>query len=166
MPQLHQPVDITRPIAALNRWVSRDEAITDPYAQIVGTEWSHSEFLRVQDRIHEARERLATAKTLQPNWDSYGAEPPNKRSRAVAVRILDVLQQKSIPPTRLVASAEGGIGIVFTDGDRYADIECLNSGEIMVAAYSGQQVPEVWEVEPTDDGISAALERIRVHIAA
>ena len=45
---------------------------------------------------------------LAPNWDSYGAEPPNARSRALATCILGLLQRQVLSPTRIVASAEGG----------------------------------------------------------
>ena len=103
---------------------------------------------------------------MAPNWDSYGAEPPNVQSSESAGRILSLLQQQLMSPTSLVASAEGGVGIIFSDAEKYADIECLNSGEILMAMYIGREPPVVREIGSTDAELNAAIEIIRVDLAS
>ena len=103
---------------------------------------------------------------LSPNWDSYGAEAPNDFSKRCAIIIVEMLKSFGIRPTEVSASAEGGVAILFLDGDRYADIECLNCGEILAVTYTGKQQPIVWEVEKTDTAITDTLGRIRDHFAS
>ena len=169
MAHLHQPLERRPTSAAVYQRLPRDEAITR-FSRNIGQEidsWrKRSEFLRVDARLAEARERLASMALLAPNWDSYGAEPPNARSRALTTCILGLLQRQVMSPTRIVASAEGGVGIIFSDGERYADIECLNSGEILTAIYSGQDTPLVQEIGSAVAELTAAIERIRVHVAS
>jgi hypothetical protein len=101
---------------------------------------------------------------LRPNWDSYGAPAPNGRSIANAIRVLNLLESLNLDPTKILPSAEGGVGICFVREDRYADIECSNEGEVLGVYYVGSQMPALLETDATDASISAALERIRNHI--
>jgi len=114
---------------------------------------------------HDRRRVYALAK-LRLNWDSYGAPAPNESSVANAIRVLNLLETLNLDPTRILPSAEGGVGICFVRGDRYADIECSNEGEVLGVYYVGEQMPTLLETDATDAAISAALERIRNHIRA
>ena len=58
-----------------------------------------------------------------------------------------------------IPSAEGGVGITFVAGDKYADIEFLNSEEILAVTSEGQERPTVWELPNTAD-IKQSLQRI------
>lgn len=55
-----------------------------------------------------------------------GAEPPNLFALRWAAAFIQQLENDDFLPTGVVASAEGGIGIYFIDGNKYADLECLN----------------------------------------
>jgi len=115
-------------------------------------------------RGYQNRWRVYALAKLRPNWDSYGAPVPNGRSVANAIRVLNLLESLNLDPTRILPSAEGGVGICFVRGDRYADIECSNEGEVLGVYYIGSQTPVLIETDATDASISAALERIRNHI--
>jgi hypothetical protein len=115
-------------------------------------------------RRDQNRVRIQALVGLRQNWDSYGAPPPNERAASNAIRVLNLLESIRLDPTRILASAEGGIGICFIRGDRYADIECSNEGEVLGVYYIGPQMPALLETDASDASILAALERIRDHI--
>ncbi|MGO9400576.1 MAG: hypothetical protein ACLP19_22450 [Xanthobacteraceae bacterium] len=103
--------------------------------------------------------RLATDASL---WTDAG--PPSDLATAWARLVLDQLQSDKLLPTKVVASAEGGVGLCFVDGIKYADIECLNSGTILGVISDKRARPVVWEVEQNARGIARATERIREFI--
>lgn len=94
------------------------------------------------------------------------AEPPSDVAIAWAQLVIQQLEADDLMPTRVVASAEGGVGICFIDGIRYADIECLNSGTILAVISNTRDRPIVWQVEPTARGFARASEGIREFINA
>ncbi len=169
MPYLLPSETCGNPNPAMYRPFSRDEAISTDYAKLMEERLSNlnkSEYFQKHKRFMELREQLIPITYLKPNWDSYGAEPPNEKARTKAAQILSNLEVAALLPTRLVPSAEGGVGFCFVEADRYADIECLNTGEILAAMYCGQQDPDVWEIDHSSESIQAAIEQIREHIAA
>ena len=102
---------------------------------------------------------LDDLRTLKNNWDSYGAPKPNERSFVLAEQVLDVLRKASFLPDRIVPSGEGGVGIVFSRGRLYADFECFNDGELLIAMSDRTGNPIVKPVAL--DGIADAITRIR-----
>ena len=101
--------------------------------------------------------KLETDSSLWP----AGSEPPSPDTVAWASIILDHLADKGFAPTCVVASAEGGTAVCFVEGDRYADIESLNSGVILGVLSRKQYRPVVWEIEQNVPGIARAVDRIR-----
>jgi hypothetical protein len=101
---------------------------------------------------------------LPGDWNGYNSEPPNEFARQVAKQIL-LSATNVLVPTRVAPSAQGGIGICFYGrNNKYADIECLNTGEILATLSDGRGRPEVWDVRPIDS--RGALERIGKYIAS
>jgi len=129
-------------------------------------EIDRSAYWRSKARFIEARRRLNSTKTLARGWDTYGAEAPNDMARALARKILDALEADLLPPTHLMASAEGGIAISFVEGDNRAEIEIYNTGEIAAATYSGSSEPMVWELSNTESALKNAITEIRVRLTA
>lgn len=109
---------------------------------------------------------LFELKNLEANWDSYGAPPPNARSLFEAQRILTrLVDEEAMSPSRVVPSAEGGVGIVFVQDDRYADFECFNDGAIAaVISDRSRGTPKVWNVD--DRSLSDSIQRIREFLDA
>ena len=100
---------------------------------------------------------LATDNSLWPE----DADPPSELALAWANVVINQLCDDNLLPTRIVASAEGGVGICFVDGNRYADIECLNTGAILGVISNRSDRPIVWSVQQDARGIARASERIR-----
>ena len=83
---------------------------------------------------------------LEDDWNGYGAEAPNERARSAAGEVLDLLDDLECSPSRIIASADGGISLVFLIPGGYVDIECCNEGDILVGFQRSGQAPEVEEV--------------------
>jgi hypothetical protein len=101
-------------------------------------------------------EYIEEMRSLHDDWNGYGSEAPNPFAIDFAKQI--VLSAKAIVPTRVVASAQGGVGICFSSAEKYGDIECLNTGEILATVSDGKGIPEVWEVKGAES--EGAIERI------
>ena len=66
-------------------------------------------------------------------------------------RALEEFERAGILPNAVVASAEGGVGIVFVRSARYADVEFLNDGDILMSTYCGEKAPVVRELPSAAD---------------
>src|ERR1017187_9257779 len=119
-----------------------------------------------QDRFTAALNELKLITGLQNGWDSYGAEAPTPASASIAKRVLSILQHSNMPPSRVAASAEGGVGICFVEGEKYADIEIFNDGEMLATTYRGDSEARIWELESGDASITEAIKQIRAHLSA
>ena len=84
--------------------------------------------------------------SLRRDWDSYGAEPPSANAIDNARKALEKLKEADIVPNAVVPSAEGGVGIVFVRFARYADVEFLNEGDILMSTYYGEEASVVHEL--------------------
>ena len=89
-----------------------------------------------------------------------GAEPPSVHAQVLASVMLQQFQADHTPPTRIVSSAEGGVAICFVNGDKYADVEFLNTGEILSVVSNRRDTPIVWQVEPSSRDFTLAALRI------
>jgi hypothetical protein len=105
---------------------------------------------------------LQTDSSLCPE----GAEKPQDRAIVLAFAVLSRLEDDMQRPSKVVASAEGGIAICFTKDDDYADIECFNDGAILGVTSNRRDRPDVWEIEPSASGIARASIRIRSFFSA
>ena len=117
-------------------------AVTGRYVPAEGIE-------RVFSPYFAKLKAIAVDKSLVP----VGAEIPSETSLKWAATILQHLRDVSFPPTKVTASAEGGVAICFIQGDAYSDFECLNTGEILGVTSNRKDRPSVWEVECSARGI-------------
>lgn len=83
---------------------------------------------------------------LIEDWNSLGSEPPNKRAITNAANVVRYLDEQGSRSRRMEASAEGGVCISFFSGDKYAAIECFNTGDTLAVTSIGDDVT-VWEIE-------------------
>ena len=110
-------------------------------------------------RFAELQDELDRLQGLSEGWDSYGAPPPNENSIEEATKILTLYEHLNLIPARIVPSSEGGVAIVLVRADKYADVECLNDGDVLAATYQGDEEPDVWQVIQPE----ATVKRIRQH---
>jgi hypothetical protein len=116
--------------------------------------------------LTKAQSKLWELTQIRSNWDTYGAPAPNEVALENAVRILERMKPFDLMLANIVPSAEGGVGFCFSRGDRYADIESSNDGDIIGVRYVGMQTPVLIETDGTDNSIEAALQQVRNHIRA
>jgi hypothetical protein len=119
--------------------------------------------LEAGNRIAALCEEVDEMRWLQPDWNGYASEPPNEFGRDLAKQIL-LTATNILVPNRVAPSAQGGVGICFYRGNKYADVECLNTGEILATTSDGTGRPQVWEVKPSE--VKGALERLGQFIAS
>jgi hypothetical protein len=115
------------------------------------------------NRIAALCEEVDEMRWLQPDWNGYGSESPNEFARDLAKQILLSATNVAVP-NRVAPSAQGGVGICFYRDNKYADVEFLNTGEILATTSDGTGRPQVWEVKPSE--MKGALERIGQFIAS
>jgi hypothetical protein len=107
--------------------------------------------------IHSDKVRSLLA--LQENWDGDGAPAPNMVAGLNADRIMTTLRELDFHESRIMPSVEGGIAIAFQSGNKYSDLEALNSGAILAVRSDRRSDPVVWEIQPA--AISETLKALR-----
>lgn len=170
MPVLAAPSMTVSPALGIYRIVGEnDEATsTGQYSERVRQnllEFYASASLRNKTLFTDARQRLEAAAHLPRNWDTYGAEPPNRLALALASRLFYFLERASVPPNRVAPSAEGGVAFSFVERASRAVIEVYNTGEVAAATYSDTGQPTVWGLEIAEPSLQDTISRIRVHLA-
>lgn len=108
-------------------------------------------------------EHLAKLRSLR-KVDPIGGkevEAPSQSSIDWAAEVLGVFKDLSVAPAKVMPSAEGGVALYFVSDDKYCDIECLNTGEILGVVSNRHDRPIVWEVTHNVDSIAQAAIRIR-----
>lgn len=116
------------------------------------------------DWLVNAYKRLAGFSLLERDWDSYAAEPPSAASIEMARYVLSRLARKDFRPTDIDPSVEGGVCLSFRRGNRYGDVECFNSGDVLAVTSLGGVETDVWEVDDVDHDLSSTLERLRAFV--
>jgi hypothetical protein len=109
--------------------------------------------------------RLHDVARLPDNWNSYGAVAPNATALANAQNFLHELSELDFEPSRIDPSAENGVCISFRAGNRYADIECFNSGDVLAVTSDGSGQPQIWEIiAASGDDLRMAVAQIRTFV--
>src|SRR5690242_21772986 len=115
---------------------------------------------------------LALDRTMQDlasitlGWDSYGGEMPTQVAISNATAIASKFINNGLIPDAIAPSAEGGVAICFMRNDKYADIECFNSGEILAVRYSSQDDPKAWVIEASASASDATLQTVSNYLSA
>ena len=114
--------------------------------------------------LPQIRQSLTTL-GLAPEWPEESIVAPAPRASRSADCALRLLAELGLQPDRLFPDLDGGVGLVFTGTGRYADLQFLNSGEV-VATCSDRSggTPRVWRIQSGDPGWRAAFETIRAFL--
>lgn len=91
---------------------------------------------------------------------------PSEDSLSEARALLGRLRASNFVPSRVMPSAEGGIGICFEDGERYADFECTNDGRITGVISDRKGFVEAFAVDRSFEGESQAIAKVREFLGA
>ena len=112
-----------------------------------------SDYVRRKIAQLEAEKKLKQLLLLPENWDSYGSERPSTTAIAAAGSIAVAFIEFGLIPDAITPSSEGGIAICFVRNQKYADVECFNSGQVIAVRYSTNDDPKAW---PAADPIARA----------
>lgn len=153
------------PLAAGERSRSSKESFRWPPQSATGCQATGVTLLdERKEWMVEACKRLSRFASLQDDWDSYGAEAPSQVSLDAARSVLRVLAEVDFETTSVDASAEGGVCLSFQHGDRYGDVECFNSGEVLAVTSDGGDATEAWELKDLEQGLRSTLNKIRAFV--
>jgi|HubBroStandDraft_6_1064221.scaffolds.fasta_scaffold174510_2 hypothetical protein len=135
------------------------------FRQLIAEARSTSKFLQLQDTYQELRSSLDACAALADNWDSYDAAKPTRHSIEAADKFLTSLFAELFMPSRVIPSAEGGVAVYFSSGNRTAYVEYRNSREVILAMFDDHSDPIIIELTESDADESRALSLIRAYIA-
>ncbi|MGB7913499.1 MAG: hypothetical protein WCF59_14885 [Desulfobaccales bacterium] len=96
--------------------------------------------------IRNCRHELEQMHHLSNNWNGYGSIPPNATAIKNTQDVLDNLYEMNLAPVSVAPSAEDGVTISFTKGNKHAVIECYNDGDIIAMTYRGENQPDIWQM--------------------
>lgn len=102
--------------------------------------------------LEDALRRVDRLRSMPLNWDAGGAASPNTRSIGQASEVIVQLARMNLRPAFIDPSTDEGVCVSFRSGNRYADIECFNSGDILAATSLDDGETEVWNVPRHDLG--------------
>ena len=114
--------------------------------------------------LAECSRQLEELRELEHDWDSYGAAPPNDVALSLATKVLQHLSEAGLPAPCINASAEEGVCMSFRTSDLYADIECLNSGEVVAGTLDALGKQHVWDVGSSQPEMMQTVRLIRSHL--
>jgi len=154
------------PLAENNAVGQAGQALWTRVNDQLGDSVRNSVFWTATILLNRAQMQLAALASLKSNWDTYGASAPNQVALDNGVRLLEHMTPIELSVLNIVPSAEGGVGFCFAVGNRYADIESSNEGDILGVKYVGTDMPVLIETDGSDASIEAALEQVRTHISA
>lgn len=103
---------------------------------------------------------------MPANWDSYGSECPSQLAISAAAAIANAFISFGLIPDAIVPSAEGGIAICFVRNQKYADIECFNSGDILAVRYSQNEDPKAWALQANAVASDANIQAFSKYLSA
>lgn len=122
-------------------------------------EFTTSAVWALEEMKRFAKDRIDRALALNSDWNSYGAPVPSAEAGTLAKQIIDSLESDFFFAPEIVPSSEGGIAATFSDIERFAQIECLNSGTVLVTTFSKTEEPSVVALKSSE--VRRAVQTIR-----
>jgi hypothetical protein len=110
-----------------------------------------SRYVELEQAFTLLKDQLSRLRTLKTDWDSYRAPAPNEGALAASEAALGVLRSLNVQPTAILPSADGGVGICFTQNQRYAHIEFENSGGTWVLTFGAETPAQTWQLPSNNE---------------
>ena len=111
--------------------------------------------------------RLEGLKDLSHGWNGHAAPAPTAGAIDTARQFLTALLREGYEPTRLTASAVGGVAVTCRLGDRKVLTEFYNDGKVH-ALFADDATLQLHTraVEPTVQGFGKVIEEMRAYLNA
>lgn len=117
----------------------------------------------MEQTFDKLAKELDELRFLEDGWNSYDAQAPSIDSILRAKSILDALESECMVPRRVMASAEGGVAIVFLPSNtNRAMIEVLNNQETFFILYNLNGDPST--IEWSESCKSEQFNELRRHL--
>jgi len=87
---------------------------------------------------------------LEEDWEDDSTRP-GSIAISCAWHIFCRCNLHGIPPSNVVPSAKGGVGICFTRNGKYADFECFNDGTVLWVISDRHSDVDVLPLDPWHD---------------
>jgi hypothetical protein len=117
----------------------------------------------MEQTFDKMAKELDELRFLEDGWNSYDAQAPSIDSILRAKSILDALESECMVPRRVMASAEGGVAIVFLPSNtNRAMIEVLNNQETFFILYNLNGDPST--IEWSESCKSEQFNELRRHL--
>jgi hypothetical protein len=107
--------------------------------------------------------KLLRLQSMTDDWHSSDVSPPNQIAIEASICALHRLSDVDLCPSFIAPSSDEGVCLAFESGERYADIECFNTGEVFAMTSTPNGRPTIWEVQ--DGDLRASIARISSFIA-
>jgi hypothetical protein len=101
---------------------------------------------------------------LAPGWNRQDAPAPSIQAIQGARQVIEAMVRDRQPPTRIAASAVGGVGVTRKVGDRMAYIEFYNDGAACALLADDAGDERVIDVPPTRESIENLLEEMKAYL--
>ena len=111
--------------------------------------------------LEQYLDRFSEISSLPRNWDSYGAEPVNRRTLVYAVKVfLTLMEGRTIEPF-ITPTPDGGISIEWSAGQRGLDVEILGPFRVNAHYFAGEG-EDPWDrsVGPEYPKLSGVLDNL------
>jgi hypothetical protein len=163
--------------AALGDWLASGRLIPvelsseNPWVELPGhtepndpCELIHPEGLARSRELAKWIGRLESLSTLTPGWNRQGAPPPSEEAIRTARQFIVVSVNDGQPPTRVAASAVGGVGVTRQAGERMAYVEFYNEGAACALLADDSTDEQVLDVAPEGGTFRRFLDKVKTYL--
>ncbi len=119
-----------------------------------------------QNQLAQWIGKLESLSRLAPGWNRQGAPAPSEKAIQTARQFIEALVNDEQPPTRVAASAVGGVGVTRQAGDRMAYIEFYNDGAACALLADDAGYEQVCDVAPEGGTFRKLLDDVKAYLNA
>jgi len=113
--------------------------------------------------VLDSLNNLEKLEELPFDWGRGEMDRPNETAIQLSKKLIADFDSRGLAPSRISASAEGGVTLGFQVKTRYAGIEVENNGSVIGLVSDNAGAIQVWEVDPNT--LEETAERIREHLS-
>jgi hypothetical protein len=108
--------------------------------------------------------KLEALSSLAPGWKRQGAPPPSDVALRLARQFIVALVNDGQPPTRVAASAVGGVGVTRQAGERMAYVEFYNDGALCALFADDAADEQVLDVASEGGTFGKFLDEVKAYL--
>jgi hypothetical protein len=117
-----------------------------------------------QNELTNWIEKLESLSRLAPGWNRQGAPAPSEEAIRVARQFIEAMVNNDQPPTRVAASAVGGVGVTRQVAERIVYIEFYNDGKACALLTDDEEDERVIDVAPKGGTYWKLLTEVKAYL--